>query len=558
MNFRYCEPGEVESTNECVSCRPGTYSLTWNSTRCLACMTNASCLGGKEIHVEKGYWRRSMNSTSMIECIREDSCLGGYKPNNTHPVEWDTGYEGVLCTDWVIKNGEKYERMTNYECSKCPNPVMNALRVTGLLILVGSFFIILIIVGIKKKKESQQSILLRISANYLQLLTATLAYNLQFPDVLTKIFLPVEKVGSSSEAFMSLDWFFRDAELNGFAPSSAIFKIFLTGLLPILLTLLAIIVWGVLYWFFKKWFNNIKRNIIVTVVVILFLLHPMLTKVGLEIFQCVQVDEEQYKVRVDFNIDWYSGEHLLWCGFLGAPIILIWSIGSPLIVFIVLFRNRHSLQEPHVQKYFLLLYQGLKDKVFYWELVNTVRKSLIVAINAFMSTLPLIYAAVTAVIVLIALVRLQLRLNPYKLDLNNKIEVEAMLAGTATLYWGVLFISDTEQQDVLIILVLFVICFINIRFILFWCLWMVSTLVHRHEFFRSFYNLLAIASCRRKVALKILEMSENIQSSRITTQNDKASKRDENLADRKHNFRLKVKHARKGKCSPITCLSATE
>lgn len=82
----------------------------------------------------------------------------------------------------------------------------------------------------------------------------------------------------------------------------------------------------------------------------------------------------------------------------------------------------------------LMLYQGLKDKVFYWELVNTIRKSLMVAIMVFMSTVPLVYSAITAVLTLVGLIRLQLRLSPYKLDLNNKLEVEAMVAGTATLF----------------------------------------------------------------------------------------------------------------------------
>ena len=51
-----------------------------------------------------------------------------------------------------------------------------------------------------------------------------------------------------------------------------------------------------------------------------------------------------------------------------------------------------------------MLYQGLKDKVFYWELINTIRKSLMVAINVFMSTVPLVYTAVTAVLALIGIV----------------------------------------------------------------------------------------------------------------------------------------------------------
>lgn len=82
---------------------------------------------------------------------------------------------------------------------------MNTLRILGLVSLVSAFFIIVIIVSIKKKKESQQSILLRIIANYLQLLTAALSFNLKFPDALTDLMYPVEKIGASSEAFLSFD-----------------------------------------------------------------------------------------------------------------------------------------------------------------------------------------------------------------------------------------------------------------------------------------------------------------------------------------------------------------
>jgi len=162
---------------------------------------------------------------------------------------------------------------------------MNAFRILGLMILVSIFFIVMIVVGIKKKKESQQSILLRILANYFQLLTAALSFDMTFPKAITDIFYPVQKVGASSEAFLSIDCFFRDSEINGFTPSTAIFKVFLTGLLPLFLILIAFACWSILYCVSKKLFGEIKRNVTVTVIVIIFLLHPTLTKVGLEIFQ---------------------------------------------------------------------------------------------------------------------------------------------------------------------------------------------------------------------------------------------------------------------------------
>lgn len=178
---------------------------------------------------------------------------------------------------------------------------MNAIRIAGLLVLIMGYFIIMILVTIKKKRESQQSILLRILINYLQLLIAALSFNLKFPDAITEIFSSVDRIGASSEAFLSFDCFIRDSELKAFTPSVAIFKIFITGILPLFLIIVSTSIWGAVYFIVGKKIN-LKRNIIVSIIVIIFLVHPTVTKVGLEIFQCVQVDSGDYRVYVDLDM----------------------------------------------------------------------------------------------------------------------------------------------------------------------------------------------------------------------------------------------------------------
>jgi hypothetical protein len=354
----------------------------------------------------------------------------------------------------------------------------------------------MIIVGIKKKKENQQSILLRILANYFQLLTAALSFDLKFPTALTEIFYPVQKVGASSEAFLSIDCFFRDTEIRWFAPSNAIFKVFLTGLLPIFLILLAASVWGILYLISRKYFGDILRNIVVTTIVIIFLLHPTLTKVSLELFQWVEIDENKYNVKIDLEIEWYSADHLKWCSILSVPMLIVWVFGCPILIGIILFRNRHSLNEPHIQRYFLLLYQGLRPKVFYWEIINTLRKVLIVAVNVLMSTLPLTYSGITAVLILIFFIRLQLRLHPYKLEINNTLEIEAVVTGGSTLFWGIMFSSDDDNLAVLILLVLIVLITINVKFIAHWTFYMVYTLAFKYKLMHSFFMILGVGELK--------------------------------------------------------------
>ena len=493
VSFRFWKPGEYFDSQQWKVCDPGTFSLDWNSTVWYTCPSNANCLGGVQIYVNSGYWRSSTNSTYMSEWPRQNSWLGQYHPENQYPVAWDSGYSGILCTDWTVVDGEQYERQSNFECAKCPILVYNILRIMGLILLVSIFFIILIIVNIRKKKESQQSILMRILANYLQLLSVSMSFNMKFPPILVQIFYPLQKIGASSEAFLSLDWFFRDASIKGFTPSTAMFKVFLTGMLPLFLIIVAAIVWVLLYATFKKWFKDLKRNLIVTIIVIIYLLHPTITKVSFEIFQWIRVDESEYRAKLDLSIKWFSFEHMKWGLILGFPMIIIWIIGCPVSVAIILFKNRKNLSEARIQRYLLILYQGLQEKWFYWELVNTGRKISMVAINVFLSTMPLLYSSTTAVILLVILIRVQIKLKPYKDELNNELEIESMITGTATLFWGVLFTSDDNKHAIIVLAVLVVLILINIKFLLNWWFWISFTLMEKYKLFHAIFIILGIS-----------------------------------------------------------------
>jgi hypothetical protein len=58
---------------------------------------------------------------------------------------------------------------------------------------------------IRKQRESQPSILMRILANYFQMITSALSFDYKFPNAITSAFEPVQIVGASSEVFLSFD-----------------------------------------------------------------------------------------------------------------------------------------------------------------------------------------------------------------------------------------------------------------------------------------------------------------------------------------------------------------
>ena len=101
--------------------------------------------------------------------------------------------------------------------------------------------------------------------------------------------------------FLSFDWFIEDYEIRGFAPNNSIFKIFLTALLPLMIVLVFCVIFVVLYYVWNSRFADIKRNIGVSAIWIVFLLHPTLTRVSFNIFQCIKVDTNDFRMRNDLG-----------------------------------------------------------------------------------------------------------------------------------------------------------------------------------------------------------------------------------------------------------------
>ena len=164
------------------------------------------------------------------------------------------------------------------------------------------FMILLIIFQLRKREVSQQSILMKILTNYMQVLSAVMTMRIKYPDIVKKIFYPADKVGSPSTPFVSFDCFVRNQQLSLFAPSPAFFKIFLTAMLPLILLIITLITYELIWFLPFAWAKEIKRNIVVTTIVILFILHPNLTKNSLSMLDCVRISKDHTRLAIDLEI----------------------------------------------------------------------------------------------------------------------------------------------------------------------------------------------------------------------------------------------------------------
>jgi hypothetical protein len=70
--------------------------------------------------------------------------------------------------------------------------------------------------------------------------------------------------------------------------------------------------------------------------------------------------DEEYRVYNDLSIKCYEGTYTLYAYGVALPGIIIWGLGIPLFAFILLSRERNTLNKLETREKFGFLYRGYK------------------------------------------------------------------------------------------------------------------------------------------------------------------------------------------------------
>ena len=318
-----------------------------------------------------------------------------------------------------------------------------------------------------RNKDSSTSVLNRIMTNYMQILATALAFNLNFPSYLTESMGSTKSLGASQEVFLSFDCLLLDTRATELFDNVAYLKVICMALIPLVIIVMSCSIFCVV---FLHNIQKFKKYWCVTIITIL-LFYPSVAQFWFRIFKCNKIGNGQSRTQMDVNSAWWSPQHMKWVYMLGLPMLGVYVISLPVIAFIVLFTFRKKLSEKYVMTYLLLLYQGLSPKRYYWELVNTFRKVVLLGLHVFLPNDMALYKALFGVFILFGISILQARLLPYKLMIVNQLEYREMMASVVTLYSGVIYIQETEGHTEIgvfqIIFFVFVII-ANARFIILW------------------------------------------------------------------------------------------
>ena len=148
--------------------------------------------------------------------------------------------------------------------------------------------------------------------------------------------------------------------------------------------------------------------------------------------------------------------------------LIIYALGFPFAIFIILYRNRNNLNDPKVLSYFLLLYQGLRHERYYWELVNTFRKFALLSIQVFVTDEFKVIKSLLGSLILFLASVIQARQKPFKITAVSDLEHREMISSILTLYGGIIFVQEPNDLQFLSIVIFVMVVITNLRF---WIMW---------------------------------------------------------------------------------------
>ena len=470
VEFRNCERGEQIQATACVDCIYGKYTLK-ASYNCLNCPTGGTCTGGDTIIVKNGYWRSSLSSDVIYACDIFDACLGGNKTDELGSC--NTGYSGVLCKSCDLG----YYLTTSGICVKCSDGSADI----PILIILSTAIIIISVVMVKTTLTSAfspkalHSIYIKIFTNYLQLVFIVTQFELDWPGYVREFFF-VQKSGAAiSDQLFSIDCYIGNKNSNDTV------KVYYIKLFMISVTPLAIFLFSYGYWIFygtlKETFRYLKREVYTTIIVLLFLVYPNIVKFLFSNFSCIKIDKMNSYLNYNTAIECWDSTHKQFSLTLALPGIILWGIGFPTILLILMVKNRKRLHLDYYRVVFGFLFNGYKESKFYWELTIIYRKVLLITFSVFMISQARLVQALNVILVLLISIYLHHSNEPYKINELNSMEMQALNIASITIYFGLYYLSKSIGQAIEILLFIMILIG-NSYFIFYWLRYMLMALAN--------------------------------------------------------------------------------
>lgn len=432
MTFRACESGETLFNSECLLCPAGTYSFS-PELPCKLCPDTAICYGNVTMVPRRGYWRPNAYTDRFIKCLREEACVGSSEDAISLTGECGKGYGGNLCQNclWGFSHSQAYS------CAKCPRLPSN-LALCGVVILALTGLVWTLVASAISgavRYSALFSVYLRGLLSHAQMIVVAASLDLSWPYFAATLLEQQSAIGSVSDQFFSFECVI--AELRGTNEGIFAIKLGILATLPVIVIVISLLMW-ILIWLIRG-VQSLLRKLQSTAAVLLFMLHPTLTRNSFSPFACLKLESGHSYMLSDMSIECWSAAHTRVIFLTALPCILVWVVALPAVVLILMIRKQGE-RAGDIRYSFLA--KGYTDNYHYWEFVVLIRKILMISASVFLVSQSVQVQALTVLAVLLVALLFQIYYKPFIVPNLNALEVKSILVSAMTVYFGLYYSSN--------------------------------------------------------------------------------------------------------------------
>ena len=180
-----------------------------------------------------------------------------------------------------------------------------------------------------------------------------------------------------------------------------------------------------------------------TSLMLLNLIHPFIVKAVLQLVSCKEVDNKTLWLSADISIQCWTVSHYKYVLGLFLPTFIVVVIGIPLLFAVLLLRMRSSIYS----HFFIFLTSGFEEEFYYWEVVLTARKALLLLALSLLGSAPWIMQNLVTTFLLYCSLEWHLRVSPYHDPVHNRLETASIFLQMGLIAVSFYFNADIKLNE---------------------------------------------------------------------------------------------------------------
>ena len=254
-------------------------------------------------------------------------------------------------------------------------------------------------------------------------------------------------------------------------------KLLVVGFAPVIIVAASTLCWSVCGLARRKFHVFVLKHNAATILVALFFIHPILVKLDLQAFSCMQLDGTDY-LEAALEQQCWVHTHLQYALTIALPSIVVWGVGIPALAVVLLRRKYRSrtLDTLPVREVYGFLYESYRPQAYYWEVVVLYRKMVIIFDTVFLSLVSPTIQAITALVICEVAFHLHRSTGPFMTARLNRLEELSIVCSTITMICGLYYLSG-DLGSKMSTVVFVVLIGVNALFVLTWAKAVLGVLV---------------------------------------------------------------------------------